>query len=367
MQNYNKTEVRESLTLDDIFDLLQEWGGEPEYTSYGILCSTICHNPPGEGSRKLYYYENSDLFKCYTDCDCAFDIFELTIKVAFIQSNQHMDLNEAVRYIAYKFGIAGTVEDIEEVGLLDWQYLNKYDRIKEINIEQQEITLKEYDSFLAKNLCQHRCYLTPWINEGINETALNQASIGYLYSTDQITIPHFDRQGRLVGLRGRTMCQEEAERFGKYRPIKINGIMYNHPLGYNLYNLNNAEPHIHQVEKAIVFEAEKSCLLYQSYFGIDNDISVACCGSSLSAFQMHQLIDSGAKEIIIAFDRQFQEIQDPEHLRLVRKLKGLHRKYHKEVLMSFIYDRNKLTSYKASPIDEGIDKFLTLFKERVLL
>ena len=37
-----------------------------------------------------------------------------------------------------------------------------------------------------------------------------------------ITIPHFDKDGRFIGLRGRALCEEEAERFGKYRPLKIN-------------------------------------------------------------------------------------------------------------------------------------------------
>lgn len=367
MQDYNKTEIRDSLTLDNIFDLLQEWGGDPEYTGFGILSSTICHNPPGEGSRKLYYYENSGLFKCYTDCDCAFDIFELTIKVALIQSNRQMDLNDAVRYVAYKFNISGTSIDADDVGLLDWQYLNNYDKINEIDVKKQEVKLKDYDPTIARNLHKCKCKLSPWLEEGISQTALDQGNIGYLFSTDQITIPHYDREGRMVGLRGRTMCLEEAEHFGKYRPIRINGKMYNHPLGYNLYNLNNSQDNIRAVGKAIVFEAEKSCLLYQSYFGIENDISVACCGSSLSSFQMQMLLDAGAKEVIIAFDRQFQEIGDPEFKRLTKKLTVLDQKYKNEVLVSFIFDKNMITGYKASPIDEGKEKFLKLFKERIVL
>ena len=367
MQDYNKTEIRDSLTLDNIFDLLQEWGGDPEYTSFGILSSTICHNPPGEGSRKLYYYENSGLFKCYTDCDCAFDIFELIIKVALIQSNRQMDLNDAVRYVAYKFNISGTSIDEDDVGLLDWQYLNNYEKINDIDIKRQEVKLKDYDPTIARNLHKCKCKLSPWLREGISQDALDQSCIGYLFSTDQITIPHYDREGRMVGLRGRTMCMEEAERFGKYRPIKINGKMYNHPLGYNLYNLNNVQDNIKAVGKAIVFEAEKSCLLYKTYFGLENDISVACCGSSLSTFQMQMLLDAGAKEVIIAFDRQFQEIGDPEFKRLTKKLTALDQKYKNEVLVSFIFDKNMITGYKASPIDEGKDKFLKLFKERIVL
>lgn len=104
-------------------------------------------------------------------------------------------------------------------------------------------------------------------------------------------------------MRGRTLCKEEGERFGKYRPLKVGKDLYNHPLGMSLYNLNNSKDNIRLVKKAIVFEGEKSTLLYQSYFGLDNDISVACCGSSLSTYQVQELIDSGAEEIIIAFDR----------------------------------------------------------------
>jgi hypothetical protein len=35
--------------------------------------------------------------------------------------------------------------------------------------------------------------------------------------------------------------------------------------------------------------------------------------------------------------------------------------------MSFIFDKNMITNYKASPIDEGDKKFLQLFKERIVL
>ncbi len=81
MISYDKLEIRNSLTIENVFELLQEWGGDPEYTDFGIVSATICHNNPGEGSRKLYYYENTGLFKCYTDCDSTFDIFELLIKI----------------------------------------------------------------------------------------------------------------------------------------------------------------------------------------------------------------------------------------------------------------------------------------------
>lgn len=191
--------------------------------------------------------------------------------------------------------------------------------------------------------------------------------IGFYPGGDQITIPHFDINGRFIGLRGRTLCKEEGERFGKYRPLKIGKDLYNHPLGMSLYNLNNSKDNIRLVKKAIVFEGEKSTLLYQSYFGLENDISVACCGSSLSTYQVQELIDSGAEEIIIAFDRQFQEIGDEEFQHLKRNLLKLRAKYKNYVNISFIFDKNMITGYKDSPIDCGPEIFLKLFKERIVL
>ena len=128
-------------------------------------------------------------------------------------------------------------------------------------------------------------------------------------------------------MRGRTLCAEEGERYGKYRPLRVNNVLYNHPLGMNLYNFNNSKDNIKILKKAIVFEGEKSTLLYKSYFGLENDISVACCGSSVSAYQIQLLIDAGAEEIVIAFDRQFQEIGDEEFKHLKTNLLKLKQKY----------------------------------------
>ena len=364
---FDKDEIRKHLTLENVFELLQEWGGDPEYSSFGILSATICHNPPGEGSRKLYFYENSGLFRCYTGCDCYFDPFELVIKVAQIQWGQEYDLNAAVRWVAQRFGLSGTHEDGPgEDDLEDWKLLANYERIQGIELKSNYITLKEYEDYILDRF-NYEVKIGPWLREGITQDALDQARIGFYPGADQITIPHFDQDGRFIGLRGRTLCAEEGERFGKYRPMKVNKLLYNHPLGMNLYNFNNSKQNITILGKAIIFEGEKSCLLYQSYFGLENDISVACCGSSVSTYQMQMLMDAGAKEIIIAFDRQFQEIGDNEFIHLKTNLLKLKQKYQNDVIISFIFDKNMITGYKASPIDEGREKFIQLFKERIII
>jgi hypothetical protein len=367
--NFDKQEIKKQITLDQVFELLQDWGGDPEYTSYGILSSTICHNQPGEGSRKLYYYNNEEggLFRCYTGCNDTFDIFELAIKVANIQDNKNYDLNDAVRKLAYRFGLIAYLDDDEEQsGLEDWKILNKYDKIDEIDIKDYNVFLKDYDETILSRF-NYNVKIGPWLKEGMTQEVLDESFIGFYPGGDQITIPHFDKEGRFIGLRGRALNQEEAERFGKYRPIKIGKLLYTHPLGMNLYNLNNSQENIAALGKAVVFESEKSCLLYRSYFGPENDISVACCGSSISAYQIHMLIAAGAKEIVVAFDRDFEKLGDDTHKRQIANFRKLHNRYKNYVQLSFINDRNLITGYKNSPIDCGPDKFLQLFKERVIL
>ena len=365
MINFDKNYVKEQITTEDIFQLLEEWGGEPQYTNFGILSQSICHHSPGEGNYKLYFYEANQLFYCYSNCG-SFDIFELAIKVADIQQHKSYDLNDAVRMIAYRFGLIDYIQEEDVDALPDWDVFKRYEKIEGIENKNLSITLKEYDDIILSRF-NYKVKIAPWLMEGISQASMDQAHIGFYPGGDQITIPHFDKDGRFIGLRGRTLCEEDAERYGKYRPIKVNGILYNHPLGMNLYNLNNSKDNIAFFGKAVVFESEKSCLLYSTFFRPENDISVACCGSNISAQQVQMLIEAGAKEIVVALDRQFKELGDDEHKRLVKNFRKLQEKYKNYVRLSFIFDKNKITSYKASPIDEGPEKFLQLFKERVFL
>lgn len=364
---FDKSEIRQALGLENIYDLLIEWGGDPEYTEFGILSSTICHNPPGEGSRKLYFYENTGLFRCYTGCDSAFDIFELCSKVMKIQYEEEFDLNDSVLWVARRFGLSGMIKD-DDMGktLEDWKILSNYSRIQEIELKDNKVVLKDYDDSILNRL-NYNVKITPWLDEGIQQDIINKAHIGFYPGADQITIPHYDINGRFVGLRGRTMCKDEAELYGKYRPMKINNQLYNHPLGMNLYGLNWSKNAISIMKKAIIFESEKSVLKYATDFGWNNNISVACCGSNISSHQVQLLLDCGAQEIIVAFDRQFQEIGDAEFQHLKLNLLKIRTKFKNDVLISFIFDKNMITGYKQSPIDEGKEKFLQLYKERIFI
>lgn len=353
-------EIKNNLSLNEVENLLSYFGAEPHRQNNIIISRTICHCG---NSHKLFYYDNTKLFRCYTDCGDTFDIGELVIKV-YHNEGKDIGLPQAVAFLKQFFNlIDNKSQDFfgEENKLKDWQILNKYIENSEEMNSKQIVELKKYDDTILKFLPKPR--IISWEKEGITISAIKHHNICYNPSSQAIVIPHYDEDSNLIGIRERTLIKEN-EQYGKYRPMYLNRKIYNHPLGFSLYNLNNSKENIKKLGKAIIFEGEKSPLLYESYFGQENDISVAVCGSSLSKYQIKLLIAAGAKEICIAFDKQFQQIGDDEFKNWTKKLKDIYYKYNQYVNISFIFDKKNLLNYKDSPIDQGKEKFIILFKER---
>lgn len=372
-------EIKNNLTIDQIYEFVAAAGGEPQIRDNIIISRTICHNPPGHGSFKLYYYDNTKLFKCFTECNDTFDIFELTLKIKklakekiiywskdAIQETRSWDLPDAVHYVATFFGIQHENEIFseEQRELQDWQILSKLEAKKQVKLNKQIISLKHFSDSFLNNLPQP--HILNWEKEGISKKIMDIHNIHFDPLTQSIIIPHYDIDNNLIGVRQRTLLKEN-EVYGKYKPAIFCGKMYNHPLGFNLYNINISKDNIHNIKKAIVFEGEKSCLLYGTYFGIENDISIAACGSSLINYQVELLLKLGIQEIVIAFDRQFKDQGDEEWQKWTKKLLQIHQKYGSIIQISFLFDSENLLDYKSSPIDHGKDIFIHLFKNRVVI
>lgn len=372
-------DIKNNLTIEQIYNFLAEMGGEPQLHDEIIVSRTICHNPPGHGSFKLYYYNNTKLFRCFTECSeqGAFDIFQLTLKIKKLEGavitywskdavevTRPWELPDAVHFVAFFFGLEEENQNFsdERTELQDWQIFNKIEAKKHHKLNKQIISLKTYDDIFLKNFPQPK--ILPWLREGITQDIIKKHNIRYDPKSQGIIIPHYDINNTLIGVRERTLLKEN-EIYGKYRPAIINGKMYNHPLSFNLYNLNNSKDNIRTFKKAIVFEGEKSTLLYGSYFGFENNISVAACGSSLIKYQVELLLSLGVQEIIIGFDRQYEEIGDKNWEKWTKKLYDIHNKYNSLVQISFLFDKEHRLNFKMSPIDNGKDIFIELFKERI--
>ena len=346
---YDKDKIKNSLTLEQVYDFVAEHGGEPILKKEYFISRTICHNPAGSGSYKLYYYDNTKLFKCFTDCGDTFDIFDLVCrikknqgeyKIKYSKESQPIrvewQIYDAIAYVSKYFNLFNYDFEInknDNNALPDWQIFEKYENNNEIKPEKR-VELKIFDSSILTHLPKPR--IIPWEKEGISREVMLHRGIAYDPKAHGIVIPHYDINGNLIGIRERTLIKEE-ENNGKYKPAILNYQMYNHPLSFNLYNINNSKNQIKVMKKVIVFEGEKSPLLYASYFGEENDITVACCGSSLISYQVQLLISLGVEEIIIAFDKQFKEIGDDEFKRWTKKLIDIYNKYSKYAIKSSGY------------------------------
>ena len=82
---------------------------------------------------------------------------------------------------------------------------------------------------------------------------------------------------------------------------------------------------------------------------------------------MQLLLDCGVKEIAIAFDRQFQAIDDEEFKHLTNNLTKINERYKNYVDISFVFDKKMITEYKDAPVDKGPEVFMKLWKERIKL
>lgn len=78
--NLDKELIRSNLTEEDIIKILVELGSiDPLKDKEGnLIFTTVCHN--GD-NHKLYYYNESKIFHCYSGCQKNYDIYELVMKV----------------------------------------------------------------------------------------------------------------------------------------------------------------------------------------------------------------------------------------------------------------------------------------------
>lgn len=347
--------IKTELTNEQIYELLTYFNGSPYYSKDCIISRTICHN--GE-SHKLFYYPNTRLFKCYTDCSETFDIFQLVMKV------QNIQLPQAVNFIAKYFNFPSNEQNYQELdNVQDWKYLSKLEEHNSQENNKRVIEMTFYDEKILKYLPHP--HIIPWEMEGIKREVMEGCGICYDPVQQGIVIPHYNSENKLVGIRERTLIKEEEE-FGKYKPAILNYKQYSHPLSFNLYGLNWAKKQISKIKKAVVFESEKSVLKYMSIFGMENNITVACCGSSISSYQIELLISAGAEEIIIAFDKDFDNIGDDVWKRQVENYKKINNKYGNLINITFMFDKkNEILKKKNSPIDQTKEDFVKLFNERI--
>ena len=346
--------IIEQLNTDKIIDLMERLGVETYVRHPGyVIFPTICHNEdPAQASMKLYYYENTHIFYCYTECN-GMSIFSF-LKHYYESHNLSYDWYEDI----YK-----VVLDCSNFRLAAPGHAT-YKSIRDQYRRPEHIQLPTYSEGILNTFTKF--YPPEWLNDGISKTAMDKFNILYSIPQNKIIIPHYNIDNKLVGVRGRALNPWEVENIGKYMPVQIEGKWYSHPLSLNLYGLNKTKENIKKTGICFIFEAEKSVLQYETMYGRENNIAVAVCGSSISYYQIQLLLNLGVENIIVAFDApaviSFEELN--KHY---NKLEKQCEKFKYKCHIGFIIDYKRILGAKDSPTDLGKNAFEEVMKRPIWL
>ena len=380
MPYINKDELLNSLTEEDIINICTELGnGSYKRDGQGNLCfnTCLCHER-GDSPHKLVYYAHPNkelypnhktpIFYCFTNCG-AMSLIELVIKNKRLNGKSYT-WYQALRYIAQ---ITGHTNDFD-----DENPFTKVDRIDDfIWIDKLSQVMNRRKMGIPHPRTIPETYLECfsyhphelWLNDGIDEIACDRYEIGYWAETNQITIPHRDIDGQLIGVRGRYIDEEDVENIGKYVPIRLNGQVLSHSLGSVLYGAWVTKDKIKECRKALVVEGEKSCLKAYSMFR-DNSYVVATCGSSISLTHQKILLNElGIEEIIYMPDKDYKGTHDSfaaeAWFQKQKKKLAPFVPYCKTYLMADVDDT---WEYKSNAFDfNDVNKFIEEYDKKILI
>lgn len=364
----DREELLNQITTEDVKKIMKELGSnEPIPDHHGNLYfQTICHCG---NKHKLLYYLDSKNFMCYTNCG-SMSLYDLISQV------NNCEFKEAFKYIANFKGVDlhskksnGLKRKVscEDLNILN-KHLYKLPKVKVPKLPYfNENIMSVFDKY----------YPDEWENEGIKEEIADYFEIRFYFNQFKCIIPHRDKDGGLVGIRGRNFLKSEIDKGRKYIPITIEGLTYRYPTALNLYGLYQNKNNIKKSKKVILFESEKSVLKYGSIYGQENNISLATMSMNFTKQQRDLLISFNVDEVILAWDKQYKieflskEYENTkeykEFKRYIQKIKKVVSLLIQYCNISVIFCWDKRIDYKDAPIDKGQEIFEELLEERYLI
>lgn len=199
---------------------------------------------------------------------------------------------------------------------------------------------------LDEEVLNEYCYgdIFQFMNDGISKDALDKFKIGYDSLTKRITIPVYDIDGNLCGVKGRATEKDEEEylKFWYLYPCDQSKTLYNY------HKVKNIVPLL----EVNVFEAEKSPMQMDD-IGIFNCVGIG--SSNISRNQLQLLFNLNC-DIILCPDKGLDIDKFLEPYILFFKCK-------RNVYL--ILDENDLLPSKASPSDCGIEIWNELYQMKI--
>lgn len=385
------------LTEDDFLDFFEAMNAEPQWGTCGgkrcIKVLTLCH---GGTHHNAVFDPESHKITCFSDCGKTMMLHTWVCKVLgtdnpyrgkkFIEKwidEAEIDLSDAVP------GASGGVQTYHVFDPnMTVEMVQGIDPVVLADLYSQFDTTPQTLSRLKW------CKAREKGGDGIPLQQLIDFQVAYYPARKTIILPHHNANGEIVGLYERNfgpLRDDMRKLYGyepgewiddkkawaeirnapksKYMPLLKEGEYrskekpcWSFPNSRNLYGLYKAKAAIRESGKAIIFEGAKSVMLAHAY-GYPYAVASHTFGASDTHIAM--LVQAGAKEIILAFDRQYKEPEGKEWQTYEDKTRGFAGRVGNCVSVSRICDKSgEFLGYKDAPIDKGKAAFETLFANR---
>lgn len=356
---YNK--ILDMITTSDIVQLVSKFG-IPEtsirYYNNQLIMPTGCHNEIiGTAKHKLYYYEDSKKFHCYTCCG-SMNPFEFVVQAYRTRGIKYSLSNAAI-----------IIERIIQERLRDgFAIVTPPSNVKKEIEEDWHKSLTEYNPSIMNCFSRNKKYLKVWEKEGISFDAMDKFGIKFDMIRNRMVIPIYDDKGVFVGAKVRNFNQEDIENGRKYMPLIHNNEIYTYNKGKILYGLNFNKKNIKNAKRAIIFESEKSTILYESLYVGNKAVSIG--GSNISIYQTELLKQYKVETVVLALDNDYSLLPNEngeydKYFGLYKMLKEANKLDAKGFNVEIVYDwEQSFLENKDAPIDKGREIWNKLYRNR---
>lgn len=356
---YNK--ILDMITTSDIVQLVSKFG-IPEtsirYYNNQLIMPTGCHNEIiGTAKHKLYYYEDSKKFHCYTCCG-SMNPFEFVVQAYRTRGIKYSLSNAAI-----------IIERIIQERLRDgFAVVTPPSNVKKEIEEDWHKSLTEYNPSIMNCFSRNKKYLKVWEKEGISFDAMDKFGIKFDMIRNRMVIPIYDDKGIFVGAKVRNFNQEDIENGRKYMPLIHNNEIYTYDKGKILYGLNFNKKNIKNAKRAIIFESEKSTILYESLYVGNKAVSIG--GSNVSIYQAELLKQYKVETVVLALDNDYSLLPNEngeydKYFGLYKMLKEANKLDAKGFNVEIVYDwEQSFLENKDAPIDKGREIWNKLYRNR---
>lgn len=322
---------------------------------------TACHNrDPYKGSPKLLFYHDTGMFQCLTQCSCSFDIISLTQKRLKLLSKP-CSFHDAINFIIETTGLEiDTVKRINKPNLCDWQSgLEKFIRFRSTGS-----TLEPYDKSILEQL--DHSVPQQWLDEGISVDTMIKYQIGYYDRLNATTIPCFNQQGELIGIRCRHWRPDEIEA-GKYRPLSLlDGTTYKFPTNQVFYGINWNWGEIERTGTAMIVESEKAVMWLDSLYHEQN-VALGMYGKNLGLQRRNQLIKLGVNRVIYIPDNDWIGKTQSDFDKWEQDIIKFGNQFKGYANVEVVWDNLGLLKEKENATDNGIETWNKLFDNKEVL